>query len=203
MEGEIVIKRWEDLDGEVSSYRLCCLLSTLPPMDSPWYSPSRVNSIPRGLPWSSTNYISFSAFSYVDLICILWANPPILVTSLPRDPTVRERPSTAGRLKVGKKGIFLGNRLRCSKITAAEFPLLVRGCWRSKGTSNNLVPTTSPVPRLLVAAFLTYGCSSQADVTPVPFPPSNLSIYRGNRICSRGCSAPEHGEKASIKTCPN
>jgi len=27
MEGEIVIKRWEDLDGEVSSYRLCCLLS--------------------------------------------------------------------------------------------------------------------------------------------------------------------------------
>ena len=26
MEGEIVIKRWEDLDGEVSSYRLCCLL---------------------------------------------------------------------------------------------------------------------------------------------------------------------------------
>jgi hypothetical protein len=31
MEGEIVIKRWEDLDGEVSSYRLCCILSTLPP----------------------------------------------------------------------------------------------------------------------------------------------------------------------------
>ena len=26
MEGEIVIKRWADLDGEVSSYRLCCLL---------------------------------------------------------------------------------------------------------------------------------------------------------------------------------
>ena len=34
MEGEIVIKRWEDLDGEVSSYRLCCILSTLPPIDS-------------------------------------------------------------------------------------------------------------------------------------------------------------------------
>ena len=37
MEGEIVIKRWEDLDGEVSSYRLCCILSTLPPIDSQEY----------------------------------------------------------------------------------------------------------------------------------------------------------------------
>ena len=35
MEGEIVIKRWADLDGEVSSYRLCCLLRLTPTYDSP------------------------------------------------------------------------------------------------------------------------------------------------------------------------
>ena len=49
MEGEIVIKRWEDLDGEVSSYRLCCLLrltSTLIRLLT--YAPRGVRGVPGG-----------------------------------------------------------------------------------------------------------------------------------------------------------
>ena len=41
MEGEIVIKRWEDLDGEVSSYRLCCLLRLTSTLIRLWSSSCR------------------------------------------------------------------------------------------------------------------------------------------------------------------
>ena len=62
MEGEIVIKRWEDLDGEVSSYRLCCLLrltstlirlwSSYNILHTPSSTPGR-EAVIKIIPWAS------------------------------------------------------------------------------------------------------------------------------------------------------